>query len=167
MSYFTQDACSKDHGSLFSLPLELASHPQCFHSSTCPKGSVLLNQYSLHFLFLVWPTSAAQLVNCIFKEASKFLEGQSLILSNNFLSGCIRANGQVKYWELDHQSGRDTGHHGVCTGESAERGRQLWGVEGRGSEAQRCDWEGLRQHSQKQPSLQVCPQPSIHIGSKG
>lgn len=60
-----------------------------------------------------------------------------------------------------------TGHHGVCTGESAERGRQLWGVEGRGSEAQRCDWEGLRQHSQKQPSLQVCPQPSIHIGSKG
>lgn len=103
ISYFT----SKHHASLFSLPLELASHPQCFHSSTCPKGSVLLNQYSLHFLFLVWPTSAAHWVNCICKEASKFLEGQSLILSNNFVSGCIRANGQVKYWELDHQSGRE------------------------------------------------------------
>lgn len=107
MSVFTQDACSKHHGSLFSLHLELASHPQCFRSSTCPKGSVLLNQYSLHFLFLVWPTSAAHLVNCIFKEASKFLEGQSLILSNNFPSGCIRANGQGEYWELDHQSGRE------------------------------------------------------------
>ena len=107
MSVFTQDACSKHHGSLFSLSLKLASHPQCFHSSTCPKGSVLLNQYSLHFLFLVWPTSAAHLVNCIFKEASKFLEGQSLIVSNNFPSGCIRANRQGKYWELDHQSGRE------------------------------------------------------------
>ena len=107
MSVFTQDTCSKHHGSLFSLPLKLASHPQCFRSSTCPKGSVLLNQYSLHFLFLVWPTSAAHLVNCIFKEASKFLEGQSLIVSNNFPSGCIRANRQGKYWELDHQSGRE------------------------------------------------------------
>lgn len=44
--------------------------------------------------------------------------------------------------------------------ESQQRGRQLWGLEERGSEVkEKHDWEGLNHPFQDQPFLPVYPQP--------